>query len=99
MVHRPELKEYVQRQKEYRQRQNRKYKQRRKRVSYIERNNRITNTIQNTGSQNFPFFFFSFSFFPVIIFSNVLKLIFLTSFFFFSLFNGLPRGPSIVQNK
>ena len=67
MVHRPELKEYVQRQKEYRQRQNRKYKQRR--VLYKERNNRITNTIQNTGSQNFPlnffFFFFFFSFFSI----------------------------------
>ena len=62
MVHRPEIKEYVQKQKEYRQRQNRKYEQRRKEVLYTERNNRITNTIQNTGSDFFFFFFFFFFF-------------------------------------
>ena len=85
MVHRPEIKEYVQRQKEYRQRQNRKYEQRRK--------NRITNTIQNTGSDFFFFFFFFLSLHSLSI-ANVLIIIFLTSSFSCFLFNGLPRGPS-----
>ena len=58
MVHRPEITEYVQRLKEYRQRQNRKYKQRREGVLYRKQKNRKTNTIQNTGSKFFFFFFF-----------------------------------------
>ena len=67
MVHRPEITEYVQRLKEYRQRQNRKYKQRREGVLYRKQKNMKTNTIQNTGSKFsslfFFFFFFFFSFF------------------------------------
>ena len=79
MVQRPEKTEYVQRLKEYRQRQNRKYKQRRKRVLYRKRNSRKTNTIQNTGS---IFFFF----FPLIIFckgpptNHIIIIITFTSF-------------------
>ena len=45
MVHRPEITEYVQRLKEYRQRQNRKYKQRREGVLYRKQKNMKTNTI------------------------------------------------------
>ena len=87
MVHRPEIKRYVQfRQKEYRQRKNRKYEQQRKKVLHTERNNRITNKI---GTKYWiRFFFHSLSF------ANVLIIIFLTSSFSYFLFNGLPRGPS-----
>ena len=63
MVHRPEKTEYVQRLKEYRQRQNRKYKQRREGVLYRKQKNMKTNTIQNTGSTFFFSFFFFFHFF------------------------------------
>ena len=58
MVHIPEMKEYVQRQKEYRQRQNRKYEQGGKIVYYTKRNYRITNAIENTGSDFSPLIIF-----------------------------------------
>ena len=75
MVHRPEITEYVQRLKEYRQRQNRKYKQRREGVLYRKQKNMKTNTIQNTGSKfsSFFFFFFFFFFFPFSFFLFILS--------------------------
>ena len=80
MVHRPEITEYVQRLKEYRQRQNRKYKQRREGVLYRKQKNRKTNTIQNTGSKFFFFFFFFLNFFfPLFLFSPFSFFLFILS--------------------